>query len=92
MAIFELDPVDRIYKSYDGQINGQRLFDDDGDAAAHDPLDAQQWVDEDFLDGRDNDGDGKIDEDYAAYGQQMFSCVMWERFPTLRTSSPATRW
>ncbi|MBI1796778.1 MAG: hypothetical protein HY076_06280 [Candidatus Eisenbacteria bacterium] len=73
-----LDPVDRMYKSYDGQINGLRLFDDDGDAAAHDPLDAQQWVDEDFLDGRDNDGDGKIDEDYAAYGQEMWSCVMWD--------------
>src|SRR5262245_52789994 len=49
-----LDPEDRMYKTYDGQLNGQRLFDDDGDAASHDPLDAQQWIDEDFLDGRDN--------------------------------------
>ena len=27
-------------------------------------------------DGIDNDGDGRIDEDYAAIGQQMYSCVM----------------
>jgi hypothetical protein len=33
-------------------------------------------IDEDFLDGRDNDGDGLIDEDHAALGQQEFSCVM----------------
>ena len=33
-------------------------------------------VDEDFLDGRDNDGDGKIDEDHNALGQQEYSCAM----------------
>jgi hypothetical protein len=33
-------------------------------------------IDEDFLDGRDNDGDGLIDEDHAALGQQEYSCVM----------------
>jgi hypothetical protein len=31
-------------------------------------------VDEDFQNGYDDDGDGKIDEDFAAIGQQMFSC------------------
>jgi len=76
-----LDPEDRMYKSYDGQVNGQRLVDDDLDAQKHDPLDASQFVDEDFLDGRDNDGDGLIDEDYAAIGQQMWSCVIWDNTP-----------
>ena len=33
------------------------------------------------MDGRDNDGDGKIDEDYAAIGQQMFSCVIRDDTP-----------
>jgi hypothetical protein len=71
-----LDPEDRVYRSYDGLIGGQRLVDDDHDQEAHDPLKAYQYVDEDFQDGRDNDGDGLIDEDYGAIGQQMFSCVM----------------
>lgn len=73
-----LDPIDRMYKSYDGQVHGSRGVDDDEDVPKHDPLDAQQWVDEDFQDGRDNDGDGLIDEDYAALGQEMWSCVIWD--------------
>ena len=31
-------------------------------------------LDEDFQNGYDDDGDGKVDEDFAAIGQQMFSC------------------
>src|SRR5262249_15318446 len=46
-----------------------------------DPLTGDPLIDEDFLDGHDNDGDGKIDEDYAAIGQQMFSCVMRDDTP-----------
>ncbi len=73
-----LDPEDRMYRSYDGQIFGQRLSDDDLDSRRADPLDAAQFLDEDFQDGRDNDGDGLIDEDYAALGQKMWSCTMWD--------------
>ena len=61
------DPVDRIYKTYEGDLGGSRHplpADDD-----HDDL-----IDEDWLNGRDDDGDGRIDEDFAAIGQQMFSC------------------
>ena len=76
-----LAPEDRIYKSYDGKVFGLRGVDDDKDAVSHDPLDRTAWVDEDFLDGRDNDGDGLIDEDYGAIGQQMFTCVMWDDTP-----------
>src|SRR5205085_5909350 len=38
-------------------------------------------IDEDFLDGRDNDGDGLVDEDHAALGQLMYSCVMRDDTP-----------
>jgi len=58
-----LAPEDRIYQSYDGQVGGQRDFDDDGDGVA----------DEEFLNGKDDDFDGRVDEDYAAISQQMFS-------------------
>jgi len=73
-----LDSVDRIYATYDGALHGQRFVNDDGDVdpATHDPL-----VDEDFLDGRDNDGDGLIDEDFAALGQQEYTCVMRDDTP-----------
>lgn len=67
-----LEPEDRMYRSYDGAQGGNRLTNDDGDKDDF----GIDLVDEDFLDGRDNDGDGLIDEDYAAYGQQMFSCVI----------------
>ncbi len=68
-----LEPQDRMYRAYDGIIGGQRLTNDDDDV---DALTGFDKIDEDFLDGRDNDGDGRIDEDYAALGQQMYSCTM----------------
>ncbi|MBI1799264.1 MAG: hypothetical protein HYR73_06220 [Candidatus Eisenbacteria bacterium] len=77
-----LQPEDRIYKAYDGIINGARFTNDDGDIKI-DPFDLNHnlRIDEDFLDGHDNDGDGQIDEDYAAIGQEMFSCVMRDDTP-----------
>lgn len=74
-----LEPADKIYRAYDGIVNGTRNFNDDGDDFV-DPGSGLpvQLIDEDFLDGRDNDGDGRIDEDFAALGQQMFSLVMWD--------------
>ena len=67
-----LDRVDRIYRAYDGIINGARFVNDDKDYAA----DGTPRIDEDFLDGRDDDGDGKIDEDFAALGQEEYTCLM----------------
>ena len=61
-----LAPEDRIYKTYDGQVNGAREVDDDGDNA----------VDEEYLNGKDDDFDGRIDEDYAAYSQLMYTCEL----------------
>jgi len=68
-----LDAEDRMYRAYDGIINGVRFTNDDSDS---DPLTGDGLYDEDFLDGRDNDGDGRIDEDFAAIGQQQYTCVI----------------
>jgi hypothetical protein len=38
-------------------------------------------IDEDWLNGRDDDGDTRIDEDYAAISKQMFSCWYTDNQP-----------
>lgn len=64
-------PIDTIYESYEGYPGGNRFVNDDGDFNEFgNPL-----VDEEIHDGKDNDGDGEIDEDFAAISQQMFTCV-----------------
>jgi len=73
-----LDPVDRIYSSFEGVVGGKQLVNDDND---RDPFTGLLRVDEEFLDGRDNDGDGRIDEDHAAVGHLMFSCMMRDDTP-----------
>ena len=75
-----LDPVDRIYSAFDGVINGSRFVNDDSDVDRADP-DTLQKIDEDFHDGHDNDGDGLIDEDYGALGQQEFTYVIRDDTP-----------
>jgi hypothetical protein len=69
-----LQPEDDMYPAYDGIINGVRFSNDDGDFDEF----GRAKIDEDFLDGRDNDGDDRIDEDYAALGQCMLSCAVWD--------------
>ncbi len=72
------DPIDRVYTSFEGAREGARFSltgdatsaDDDGDATG--PTDTAH-INEDFLNGRDDDGDGLIDEDYEAVSQQMFA-------------------
>jgi len=66
-----VDPVDTIYESYEGYPGGTRFFNDDGDA----DIFGRELVDEEIHDGKDNDDDGQIDEDFAAISQQMFTCV-----------------
>jgi hypothetical protein len=69
------DPIDVIYRSFEGAPGGNRLphpmADDDGDGA----------IDEDWLNGRDDDGDGLVDEDFAAISNQMFSCWYTDNQP-----------
>jgi hypothetical protein len=64
-------PIDTIYESYEGFPGGTRFFNDDDD---YDDI-GRELIDEEFHDGKDNDGDGKIDEDFGAISQQMFTCV-----------------
>lgn len=83
-----LDPEDRMYRAYDGIANGTRFVNDDGD---QDPITGEARFDEDFLDGRDNDGDGAIDEDFAAIGQQVYTCVMRDDTPQAINQAAAER-
>ena len=71
------DLLETIYETWEGAANSTRNYDDDGDCDDHlfDPQAPFKWYDEDPYDGRDNDGDGLIDEDYAAISQQLFRCV-----------------
>ena len=68
------DLLKRIFEAWEGVAGGDRMTDDDGDCADHiyDPDNPFIWYDEDPLDGLDNDGDGLIDEDFAAVSQQMY--------------------
>jgi hypothetical protein len=62
------DPIDVVYYAAEGSPGGKRLpnvnADDDGDG----------MIDEEWLDGHDNDADAAVDEDYAAISEQMQSC------------------
>ncbi|MGD9400748.1 MAG: hypothetical protein PVF95_00615 [bacterium] len=62
------DPRDIVYETFEGQPSGNRLQDDDAD----------NLYDEDPLDGYDNDGDGLVDEDFAAISQQMYTAVFYD--------------
>ena len=67
------DPLKVIYDSWEGAANSGRWIDDDGDCGDHVEI-GFEYFDEEWLDGLDNDGDGLVDEDYAAISQQMFRC------------------
>ena len=82
---FYPDPEDllaRIYETWEGAANSGRLFDDDNDCVNHayDEDNPFEWYDEDPLDGLDNDGDGLVDEDFAAVSQQMFKMEYYDTF------------
>ncbi|HET6347676.1 MAG TPA: FlgD immunoglobulin-like domain containing protein [Candidatus Krumholzibacteria bacterium] len=69
------DPRDTVYRTAYGALHGNRIPadpDDDSDGA----------VNEDPLDGYDNDGDGLVDEDFAAISDQMFSRNFRDDDPT----------
>ncbi len=92
----ELSPIWTVYESYEGVKGGNRLgeggsclADDDGDAGcANNKAVNPDKVNEDFQNGLDDDGDGKIDEDYAAVGQQMFSCQYKDDTPEAVAQNP----
>jgi hypothetical protein len=72
------DLRDRIYTSFEGERGGGRYStsgdatsaDDDGDAVS---AGDGRHINEDFRNGKDDDGDTRIDEDFEAISQQMYS-------------------
>ncbi len=62
------EAIDSVYYSAQGDPGGNRIpspdANDDGDGVEN----------EEWHDGRDNDSDGSIDEDFAAISDQMLSC------------------
>ncbi|MDI6809753.1 MAG: hypothetical protein QME66_12345 [Candidatus Eisenbacteria bacterium] len=76
-----LDVRDIIYEGYEGMPGGSRVTGTTGYKGANDDGDLNaeggEKIDEDFLDGYDNDNpaDGRIDEDFAAISEQMLSCT-----------------
>jgi hypothetical protein len=56
-----LAPDDTVLIAEKGRLGAKRFVDDDGDGA----------VDEETLDGRDNDADGEVDEDIGLFSHQM---------------------
>ncbi|MCP4545878.1 MAG: hypothetical protein GY835_05350 [bacterium] len=76
-----LEPIYTVYRSFEGARGGTRLpspaVDDDND----------NMIDEDPLDGFDNDGDGEIDEDFSAISNQMFRTTYRDDLPECFSSS-----
>ena len=77
-----LSELDRMYRTRDLAPGGARApspnADDDRDGK----------TDEDWLDGRDNDGDGLIDEDFAGISNQMFFCEYRDTDPNIKLAQP----
>jgi hypothetical protein len=84
-----LDPVDRIYESFDGAPGTRRLGTTPELEEADDDHDGR--IDEEFLNGKDDDGDGVIDEDYPAIGTQTFTCEYRDDTPEARSQLLAHR-
>ncbi|HXV14879.1 MAG TPA: hypothetical protein VEC56_11805 [Candidatus Krumholzibacteria bacterium] len=61
------DPRDIVYESHIGVAGGHRV------PSANADDDSDGFLDEDPLDGFDNDLDGQVDEDYAAISDQMLA-------------------
>ncbi len=76
-----IDPLARIYRSFEGAAGGARY-----PSPPDDDKDGQ--INEDWLNGSDDDGDGKIDEDFAAIGKQMFACWFTDFDPSSIQANP----
>jgi hypothetical protein len=77
-----LSELDRIYETRELAPGGARRPSPNAD----DDRDGQE--DEDWLDGRDNDDDGLIDEDFAAISNQMFFCEYSDVDPSIKLANP----
>ncbi len=97
------DPVWTVYPSYEGARGGNRLgfssapaqqfHDGTGNVVTSGANDdwyggVDHRIDEDFLNGFDDDGDGLVDEDFEAIGQEMLSTQYWDMSPIAQNESP----
>ncbi len=71
----------KIYHAYEGIQNGSRLPSPDDD-------DKDGFSNEDWQNGIDDDGDGKVDEDFGAIGKQMFTCWFTDDHPQAVVANP----
>ncbi len=91
----EIAPAWTIYRSYQGAPGGNRVgdggycsADDDHDGCSGADVVDPALIDEDFQNGLDDDGDGQVDEDFEALGQQMFSCSYRDDAPEVLAQEP----
>lgn len=83
-AALPADQIPDVREAYEGIPDGNRVI----SASVNANDDGDDQVDEDFLNGEDDDQDGLCDEDYAAIGQQMFSCEYFDDIPNIRQTNP----
>ena len=80
-------PGRHIYPAYEGMPNGGNR---PGSRRSRTTTPTARWTRIRY-NGKDDDGDGLIDEDYAAISQQMFSCEYWDYTDEARTAYPEHR-
>ena len=86
--------ADTIYEAQAGYITRPTPFDHPTGRRMPDYYsndDGDNKYDEDQLNGKDDDGDGLIDEDFAQLGDQMFTCTMFDNLPLISEIYPSHR-
>jgi len=85
------DIFDTIYEARGGRIIRPASRDDICGRRLPDVRaddDGDGRIDEDFLNGWDDDRDGQIDEDFGQIADQMFTCTMHDDLPLVRELYP----
>jgi hypothetical protein len=88
------DLEETIYEARAGQIIRPNLYPQITGRRRPDPDsndDHDYKYDEDPLNGKDDDGDGLVDEDFAQIGDQMFTCTMYDNLPIITEIYPEHR-
>ncbi len=82
---------DTIYEALNGYVQRPQLLDVPTGRRMPDPHsddDGDGHYDEEILNGIDDDQDGKVDEDFAQLGNQMFTCTMFDNLPLIEAIYP----
>ena len=86
--------IDTLYEGKADIVQRPSLGDRETGRRLPDPMgddDGDLVYDEDMLNGVDDDGDGRVDEDWGQIGDQMFTCTMYDNLPLCRELYPAHR-